>query len=106
MQNKAWCEYFGSVFMEYYNSVGKPTKEEFEAAIAPLANKFKSLDSAIIGPYFNGKEVWKNYRFILIYFNLFYLKLAVIDFCIAPLAQRLFVLDEILGIDVGDKKKV
>lgn len=33
-------------------------------------------------------------------------QVALIDFFIAPLAQRLFVLDETLGIDVGEKQKV
>jgi len=87
-QNKAWIEYFGTIFTEFYGAVIKTTKEEFEAALAPISKKFAQLEQQVKGPYFNGE------------------KLSLIDIAIAPMLQRLIAVDTIAGIDVGEKNKL
>ena len=43
--------------MDFFGSLGKDTKEEFEAGIAPMTTKLQLLEKEIKGPYFNGDKV-------------------------------------------------
>jgi hypothetical protein len=57
MQNRAWLEFVGSIFTDFFGSLGKPSKADFEAAVVPIAKKFQLLENEIKGPYFNGDKV-------------------------------------------------
>jgi len=86
--NKAWLEFTGSVFTDFFGALGKPTKQEYETTIAAIHKKLELVEKEIKGPYFNGE------------------KISLIDFAIAPLIVRIDLADQLLGIDIGDKKKL
>jgi len=86
--NRAWLEFIGSIFTDFFGSLGKATKEEFDTAVVPLHKKLQLLEKELKGPYFNGDKV------------------ALIDIAIAPLFIRLYLADQTFGIDLGEKQKL
>eukprot|EP00026_Physarum_polycephalum_P014861 Phypoly_transcript_15423.p1 GENE.Phypoly_transcript_15423~~Phypoly_transcript_15423.p1 ORF type:complete len:262 (+),score=51.32 Phypoly_transcript_15423:63-848(+) len=86
--NRAWLEFVGSIFTDFFGSLGKTTKEDFEAALAPIHKKLQLLEKELKGPYFNGE------------------KIALIDIAIAPLFIRLYLADITFGLDLGEKQKL
>jgi len=86
-QNKAWVEVINSIFSDMLTTIGKPTKEEFEAGNANILSRVSYLEKNIVGPYFNGD------------------KISLIDIAAAPLLQRILVFDRLLQADIGNKAK-
>ncbi|OGG93743.1 MAG: hypothetical protein A2508_04040 [Candidatus Lambdaproteobacteria bacterium RIFOXYD12_FULL_49_8] len=70
--NRAWIEFVSSLFVANYGQMMAPDQTGFEAKNAELGRGLDQLEAQLgVGPYFNGAEP------------------ALIDFCAAPLLQRI-----------------